>query len=451
MADANDLGTMTFAEFAQAVLVSGAVNRQPSGSSAPDLYSYSVYMNGPIAAQLQASDREHNFKDVTLHALTEKLMLDPLSARDNLKVAELVAVRGAWMSNVLSNSLLGPVASPEVQADYSLLSEGMSHPWIQQELDAQRELSQKLGPTMARAGVVKDIVPQESTRGQIVVQDDDFTLQRNERGEVVTHENRRLQELPAVGKDVSVTYYRGTGQVVDELDKSKFSAPFLDQKTRDIALRVGDNQVVLFNSVQSFGQFITAHGLDGKLAQQAFDLRAANPKSGYQMPERTVTREPYLDSQTGGIAIDYMEQGAQYTSIFQNATALASAARQYGLGAKGVATAFRIETEGHSNGQMPLSPETLKDSEMALRGVLKAKGYGWIEKTALAGQRDYVGRIVDATDLYVAQDIGRKKVVIHDIRSLDKAPQVGDQLNIRVKDGQGVVNDILRASKDRGR
>jgi hypothetical protein len=53
--------------------------------------------------------------------------------------------------------------------------------------------------------------------------------------------------------------------------------------------------------------------------------------------------------------------------------------------------------------------------------------------------------------MHVAQDVGRRQIVVHDIRSLDKAPDVGDRLNIRFKDGRGAVTDMVKAGKDLGR
>ena len=52
---------MSFAEFANAVKPSGAVNRFPSIGVGVDVYSYSVYMNGPLAAELPEHAREHAF------------------------------------------------------------------------------------------------------------------------------------------------------------------------------------------------------------------------------------------------------------------------------------------------------------------------------------------------------------------------------------------------------
>ena len=89
---------MTFSEFAESVRPSGAVNRMPQLGTGQEVLTYSVYMNGPAAEELSGDAQEHHYRDVMLHALTEKLGLNPEAFRDNLKVAELVATRSAWMT-----------------------------------------------------------------------------------------------------------------------------------------------------------------------------------------------------------------------------------------------------------------------------------------------------------------------------------------------------------------
>ncbi len=474
---------MTFTEFAEAMRPSGAINRFPGIGAAADVLTYSVYMNGPTAKDLPRSAQEHTFKDVTLQALTEKLQLNPLSARDNLKVAELVSLRSAWMSVVLDRTMVGVENAREILQDFATVSDGMTHPWITRQLDVQRELSARLGPTLARAGVAKDIVPKEVSVGTVVAQDGDFTLQRTQDGEVVTHENRRLQAIPAVGESVMVSYYRGSGQVVDALDKVKFSDPFIDRDSEDLAVRVTSQtgetpQMVLFNSVQSFDQFVKAHGLDERLVQRAFEARAARPKTEYTAPPRDVLGPPYIDEKSGCLAFDYIEEGITYTAVFESAQAMADRASQYGLGAKFLAEGKRVEATmldmAHiaAHDRYPPLVESamegvavaestgawahldaqrdVKDSEIDMQHQLSVLGYAFPHKPE--ADRQYMGPIVAVSPLHVAQDIGRRQIVIHDVRNLDKAPAVGDRLNIRVKDGQGIVTDMVKAQdKDLGR
>ena len=473
---------MTFTEFAESMRPRGAINRFPGVGAAADVLTYSVYMNGPMAQTLPRHAQEHTFKDVTLQALTEKLKLNPLSARDNLKVAELVSLRSAWMSSVLETTLTRGENAARILEDFAALSGGMNHPWIRQQVDTQRELSAKLGPTLARAGVDKDIVPKEVSVGEVVAQNSDFTLQRTQDGEVVTHENRRLQAIPAVGEAVMVSYYRGSGQVVDSLDKVKFSDPFVDRDSEDLAVRVTSEkgetpQLVLFNSVQSFDQFVKAHGLDERLVQRAFEARAARPKSEYTAPPREPLGPPYIDDKSGCLALDYVEENVTYTTLFESAQAMADRAAQFGLGAKFVGEGFRLEETMLEMSRMahekhaPLVESAMegvaiaestdhwvqidserdeKDSEIDIRAQLSVLGFAFPQKPE--GERQYMGPIVAASPLHVAQDVGRRQIVIHDVRNLDKVPAVGDRLNIRAKDGKGVVTDMVKAQdKDLGR
>lgn len=458
MTEANP-SQLPFAEFAQSMQTSGAVSRIPSTNGAADLYTYSVYMNGPLSRHLPRHAHEYSYKDVTLQALTEKLKLDPLSARDNLKVAELVSVRSAWMSAVLETPLNTAMHSPEVQRDYAVLSEGMTHPWIQEQLERQRVLSAKLGPTLARAGVRQDLIPKEVSKGRVLAQTDDFTLQRTQDGEVVTHENRRLQTLPAVGSDVLVTYYRGAGQIVDDLAKARFSDPFIDPTTEDLAVKVTSSEnvlaprTVLFDNVQSYGKFVQAHGLNERLVQTAFYVRGLRPKTEFTVPPRKLVRMPYLDETSNCLAVDYKENHVVYTVLFESAKAMASLSRDFDLGARAISQAHRLESELSSRTQQGGNSDTAiehRQSENDLKAQLVKKGFPLPDKSK--GQdRDYTGPIVAATSIHVAQDTGRRRIVVHDIRLLDKLPEIGDRLNIRFKGGRGAVTDMVKSGNERGR
>lgn len=442
---------MTFAEFAEAVKPSGAVNRFPKIGPGADVYSYSVYMNGPLVQMLPVDAREHLFKDVSVHALTEKLGLSALNPRDNMKVAELVATRSAWMSAVLEASMNREERSEEVSQDYTLLTNGMTHPWIAKELAAQQELSKKLKPALALAGVNKDVIPQETSVGRVVAQDGNFTMQANKDGEIVTHENRRLNGLPAVGEEVAVTYYRGSGQVFNVQEKVQVSPPFVDPQTEDLAVMLESEgtapQVILFNSMDGFAKFVRAHGLDEKLIETAMDTRKASPKTVANLPPRELITPPYVDKSSGCLALDYKEHGATYTALFGSAQAMASRAREFGLGARAIASAQTLEAQQDRAGKIGLNVEA---SEAKIRAELTAKGLTQFVESAVNG-RHYMGRIVAVSSLHVAQDTGRGVVAIHDVRTLDKAPALDDRLTVKYEGGRGQVTDMVKGSKDLGR
>lgn len=444
---------LNFADFVAAVQPSGAISRFPSLGGSADVHMYTIYMNGEAGRALPEHAQEHTFKDVTVQALTEKLQLNPLSARDNLKVAELVAVRSAWMSSVLEQNLGQGPHSPQVLADYEALSKGMSHPWIANEIEKQRELSQKLDSSLARSGVAKDVVPREVSVGKVMAQDTDFTMQSTQDGEIVTHENRRLNALPAVGETAMVSYYRGAGQVVE--GQAKFSEPFVDIKTDELAVRVTTDkmqepQTVLFNNVQNFSQFVKAHGLDERLVQKAFDVRALRPKKEFSPAERTPVKPPYIDTQSNCLAVDYKESGITYTALFNDAQSMSALAREFGLGAKAVAKAHDLMvdlTELQRVGGMD-QERSERQSELDIKAMLKNMDYGLADMSG-STDRQYMGPIVAKSSLHVAQDIGRRQIVLHDIRNLDKSPEVGDRMNIQFKGGRGIATDMVKAP-DRG-
>lgn len=445
---------MPFSEFAEAMKPSGAVNRIPSLGVGADVHSYSVYMNGPLAALLPADAQEHQYKDVMLHALTEKLQLNSGSARDNLKVAEVVAVRSAWMSSVLESTLDRPAGlSEQVLEDYALLTDGLTHPWIVGELDKQRALGAKLQPALDRAGMatggkVKYVAPKENSVGEVVAQDDDFTMQKTGDGEVVTHENRRLNAKPVVGSEVVISYYRGSGQVINSLANVKVSPPFIDSVSGDLAVLLAEgarDQVVLFNSVSSFGNFVKAHGLDDKLVRQAMDARAASPKVVVPPPERVLASDVYVDAASGCLAVDYKERGVVYSALFRNADEMGVIADEFGLGAKEITAAGILE------GQMADRPRVnaQEASEMSLRANVAGMGYEGIQEPV--DGRLYIGKVIAVSGLHVAQDIGRRAAVIHDLRALDKVPAVGDNLTVKFDFGRGKVTDMGQKGKDLGR
>lgn len=334
---------MTYAEFAASVKPSGAVNRLPQIGNSDPVLSYSVYMNGPTARSLPQGAQEFHYSDASIHALTEKLGLDKGSFRDNTKVAELVATRSAWMASVLDASveksadrLLGvrpKEPSAAVVRDFELLSKDnwLSHPYVAAQLNMQKAITRNLEPALSAAETavgskVVERVPREVESGTIISQNSDFTVQSIGDGEVVAHENRRLGKLPQVGKDVTVTYYRGQGQVFENARELNMSAPYIDEKTNDLALSFKDKrgeveEVVLFGSLASFQQFVLDHKLGDAVVEQALQAREAQPRTAapQKSPERTPASEIYFDDKSQALAYDYLENGRKHTVLFGDA------------------------------------------------------------------------------------------------------------------------------------
>lgn len=441
---------MSFAEFAEAVKPSGAVNRFPSLGAGADVFSYSVYMNGPQLKELPEHLRELEFKDVMVHALTEKLQLNPTSSRDNLKVSELVALRSTWMSAVLENTLhRSGTLSPQITEDYELLTQGLSHPWIQQELAKQQALTAKLQPTLERASIelgntVVDRAPDEVSVGTIVLQNSDFTVQKTNEGRVVTHENRRLKDLPAVGSEALVTYYRGSGQVLESLENAKVSRPFIDPLSGDLAVKLldgkGKEQVILFNSVASIEKFAKAHGINEGLVHAAMDVRQAQPKPLAPTVAKEKVTDIYIDEQSSCLALDYKEKGVTYSALFQSASAMESLAKEFSLTPRDIAAGKQLE--GRFGG---LSSTAVMQSEVLLRSNLQQMGFN--EVRLAGGDHSFVGKVIADGAAHIAQDIGRKVAVIHDLRNLDKVAVLGDSLTVKYESDRGRVTNMVRESQ----
>lgn len=442
---------MSFAEFAESVQPSGGVNRWPQFGTGKEMVSYSVYMNGPLSQQLPEAAREHEYRDVTLQALTEKLGLSPESYRDNMKVAELVATRHAYMTTLLEASFQERL-KPEVSAEFDLLTEQLDHPYIQKQLSAQRALAATLAPVLQEAASTLGSAIDERaaggvSSGVIVSQNNSFTVQSVGNGQVVAHENSRLAEVPAVGQDVTVAYYRGKGQMFENGAELLFSQPFVDEHSGDMAVRVtnvdrGIEKVVLFNSMAAIVQFAKEHELREVFVQDAMDARIAQPKRAAERPSREAAGEPYIDRSSGCVALDYREGDGTYTVLFGSAETLAKNAHEYGAGNEHAARAYELEREQRLGSTQLLGEVSLKDAFVAGKRLFEQVSEANAERSR------YAGVVVADTQFHVVQDIGRNAAVIHDKRNLDKLPAVGQRLSISYDNGLGSV--LTRpASQDR--
>jgi hypothetical protein len=204
------LHDLSFAEFADAIRPSGGMNRWPQMNAAKEVVTYTVNMNGDSAHLLPDAARDHEYRDVAVHALTEKLGLDPFSFRDNVKVAELLALRHAYLSTVLEASILNTL-SPAIADEYAAVSDNFSHPWLKEQIAAQQAYETTLKPVLdAAESAIGKVTAERSaagiSHGAIVSQNENFTIQNIGNGVIVAHENRRLDQLPEVGEDVTVAW-----------------------------------------------------------------------------------------------------------------------------------------------------------------------------------------------------------------------------------------------------
>lgn len=280
---------LPFADFADAVKLSSGVNRVEGVAETGGGLSYSVYFNGDFARTLPADMVEQTIEPHRAQRVAAVIPgLEADSPRDLLFAAELLAVRGAWMAAVMDASSHGggQALQQDVLDDYANLANGFEHPWVAAQVAQHRGQVAKLPEVLAAASAVAgralpDQIPEELSRGTVVAQSPEFTVQATAGG-VVTHDNRRLSSVPMVGSDVTVVYYKGQGQVFEH-GQALFSEPFIEPASGDLAMRVTDQEtkaqkLVLFNSMTAFAQLVEAQGLDKRLVGQAMDLRAAAPK-----------------------------------------------------------------------------------------------------------------------------------------------------------------------------
>ncbi len=335
--------------------------------------------------------------------------------------------------------------------DYNLLANSataMEHPWIASEIEKQVALSMGLPSVLAAASqaiggtAVRDRAPAEVAVGRVVSQNRDFTVQQTNKGEVVTHENRRLQALPALGEETSVTYYRGHGQVVASLANMKVSKPFIDQETMDLAVLVNDgrsaDKKVFFNSMSGFQKFVDVHGLSPSLVAEAITAREATPRIEviHAIPVRELIGSPYIEKESRCLAIDFEENGMSHSAIFGSLEAMKGCAQEFGLSEAILTHAASLEY-----GQGVTSVD-VAESKASLG--LNLRQLGVRVANAPTDGKTYAGKVIAESDLHVVQDIGRGKVVVHDLRNLSKVVSVGERMTAKYENGRGQVDEVER-------
>jgi hypothetical protein len=444
---------LTFAEFAEAVKPSAGMNRWPQLGASADVTSYSVYLNGPVAQQLSQNLQEQEIRDVALHALTEKLGLNPHSMRDNLKVAEIVALRHSYMSMLLDASMVHKLTET-VQHEYMAVADQLNHPYVRDQIAQQQALSAKLAPVLADASKTLGAPAQEKaasgvSRGAVISQNTEFTVQAIGDGRVVAHENNRLVKVPQLGENIAVAYYKGKGQVFEDGQDMTFSDPAIDPKTGDLAVTMLNargvvKQVVLFNNIAAIAQFAEEFELGSEFVSKAVDVRNRTPKKMPERAARIALGEPYLDPATESLALDYKEGAVKFTAIFQNAAALTQYLDRFAMDRALSERATLIEVLARK-----------PDANLVKRSLQEAKGIaaskqGTVNEVNPESGR-YTGPVIGSTALHVIQDLGRNSFVIHDKRDLDRVPLAGERMSVAYTRGRAevAIRDVSK-SRDSG-
>lgn len=447
-----EIANMSFAEFAKNIKATCAANKFPSmGLGGEDVYSYSVYLNGPLADRLPEAVKVQHVKDIWLTAKTAEAGLNPELFRDNARVLELVAEREAYMAAILEINKDPDISlSEQTSEDYRMLtSKKLVHPFLIQQIEEQKLISKGLKPAIEAASAItgKEVIdraPREISKGVVVYQSTEFTFQELKgTGEIAVHENRRLDAIPANGTDVTISYYRGQGQVFT--NHELVSAPYIDPKTQDLAVSISDaagrpTKVVLFNSISSYAKFVGEHDLDDKLIEAAMDLHQQRKKKETLVEPvvRGPVSEVYVDKTSGCLAVDYSENNMAYSAIFGNADGIAKQAKEFGLNADHVAKAKSLEVK-----YVVVTPEVIDASIVQLVGQLKQTGISNMADPARDGQT-LCGKVVAESTLHIAQETGRGTVQVFDKRNLDKLPNVGDTFTVKMAGEQGKVSSLVR-------
>ncbi|MFD2274717.1 hypothetical protein ACFS07_36090 [Undibacterium arcticum] len=274
-----------------------------------------------------------------------------------MKVAELVSVRHAYMSSVLEASMLY-VLEPAIQDEYALVSNGFFSP-IDSGTDtrAKKRFGELLRPVLSDAQKILGKEAREQaaagvSRGEVISQNSEFTVQDIGDGRIVAHENRRLAAVPAVGSEVTVAYYRGKGQVISDMKDVAIGKVYVEAKSGDLAVNLanvdGDiKHVVMFGSMAMVSEFASEHGLGKDFVREAMDVRTASPKISPNQSKREIAGEPYIDPLTDSLALDYRENGIKFTVVFGSAKEFEANAHQFGASEEIISIAYQMESLAH--------------------------------------------------------------------------------------------------------
>lgn len=145
---------MTFVEFAKAIGPSWGTSLGSSTLSSDNpewltsvwnsadkrgIYHVSWY-NKLLKNELPPEAQKYQFDDLSLYPITARLGLNPEIENDNIKASMLLAVRNAWISAIQHHYGQSATDIPictltnAAATEYVLLSSGLVHPWIKEQI-----------------------------------------------------------------------------------------------------------------------------------------------------------------------------------------------------------------------------------------------------------------------------------------------------------------------------
>lgn len=174
-------------------------------------------------------------------------------------------------------------------------------------------------------------------------------------------------------------------------------------------------------------------------ARDLFDWR--------QVEQRVPTADLHIDKLVAVLA-DRLE------GIENALHALAKNDLARSIGWEGIRTPYPLEFHDSIEwglqraGQLRKLSNTLaQESDSLIRERLQEQGYAQIENSSLESDRIYIGPVVAVTAMHIAQDLGRGKVAVHDSRVMNKSAVQGERVEIRIKDGRGLVTSPRQSAK----
>lgn len=145
---------MTFVEFAEAIRPSWCTSLGSStlSSDNPEWLTsvwnsadkrgiyHVIWYNALLKNELPPEAQKYQFDDLSLYPITARLGLNPEIEKDNIKAAILLAVRNAWITAIQhhygqsATDLPSCTLTNAAAAEYVLLTSGLVHPWIKEQV-----------------------------------------------------------------------------------------------------------------------------------------------------------------------------------------------------------------------------------------------------------------------------------------------------------------------------
>lgn len=220
-------------------------------------------------------------------------------------------------------------------------------------------------------------------------------------------------------------------------------APLTIRTAEPIRLKAG---VDLVDVLQALDGFMTRHGVDLHDMLDPEDLDFGRVPMGRPGDVLSLTEAGLLSFEFGISADAFVEQFAE---VELAPLLLGSGVVEQALSEKPDFPPTHVTVLGVTAERMDEARDRYAAAQ-DLKALVSSAQYGLATRSANR-DGDFFGSIVAMGGLHVAQDIGRRQVVIHALDTLDRVPKPGELVSVKMRDGRGIVSGMSKACHDLGR